>query len=170
MPSVSRDEHPCNADNLILQNIELVDIFSRKCASPQPLPSHKFLNESLIYHGYLGCSPLHPTVAISLHTFATYRQSHRTCPQFSIQAQCKTLCHLHDIPYRPYFKTQFSDTYDVYLEILHHVDSIIKAVLKCNIPDWRLLNSCPCCFYKLEDEGNVAFEWLATIDGNNSLK
>ncbi|OJA17555.1 hypothetical protein AZE42_13216 [Rhizopogon vesiculosus] len=136
MPSVSRDEHPCNADNLILQNIELVDIFSRKCASPQPLPSHKFPNESLIYHGYLGCSPLLPTVAISLRTLAAYRQSHRTCPRFSIQAQCKALCHLHDIPYRPYFQTQFSDAYDVYLEILHRVDSIIKAALKRDIPDY----------------------------------
>jgi hypothetical protein len=66
---------------------------------------------------------------------------------------------------------QFSDAYDVYLEILHRVvDSIIKAALKRDVPDWRLLNSCPCCFYKLEDEDNVAFEWLATIDGNNSLK
>jgi hypothetical protein len=115
MPSVSRDEHPCNADNLILQNIELVDIFSnvfllrrrivfnnmtgRTCASLQPLPSHKFPNESLIYHGYLGCSPLHPTIAISLCTLAAYRQSHRTCPRFSIQAQCKALCHLHDVRY-----------------------------------------------------------------------
>ncbi|KAG1831217.1 hypothetical protein DFJ58DRAFT_736698 [Suillus subalutaceus] len=33
---------------------------------------HKFPNESLIYHGYLGCSPLHLTVAISLHTLAAY--------------------------------------------------------------------------------------------------
>ncbi|KAG1854936.1 hypothetical protein DFJ58DRAFT_716274 [Suillus subalutaceus] len=124
----------------------------------------------LIYHGYLGCSPLHPTVAISLRTLAVYQQTHRTCLRYSIQAQCKSLCHLHDIPYRPYFNTQFSDAYDVYLEILHRVDSLIKAALKHNTPNWRLLNSCPCCFYKLEGEHPLAFEWLATIDGNNSLK
>jgi hypothetical protein len=29
---------------------------------------------------------------------------------------------------------------------------------------------CPCCFYKLEGEHPLAFEWLTTIDGNNSLK
>jgi len=34
----------------------------------------------------------------------------------------------------------------------------------------HLLNSCPCCFYKLEDEENLTFDWLVTIDGNNSLK
>lgn len=65
---------------------------------------------------------------------------------------------------------QFSDAYDVYLEILHQVDSIIKAALKRDTPDWRLLNSCPCCCYKLDDEDDMTFEWLATIDGNNSLK
>ncbi|KAG2122419.1 hypothetical protein BD769DRAFT_1629231 [Suillus cothurnatus] len=82
-------------------------------------------------------------------TLAVYQQTHRTCPQYSIQVQCKSLCHLHDILYQPYFNTQFSDAYDVYLEILHHVDSLIKA---------------------LEGEHPLAFEWLATIDGSNSLK
>jgi len=79
-PSTSRDEPLCNADNLILQNIELVDIANnvflsccrivfnnitgRKCASLQPLPSHMFPNESLVHHSYLGCSPLHPMLVI----------------------------------------------------------------------------------------------------------
>ncbi|KAG1835964.1 hypothetical protein DFJ58DRAFT_670120, partial [Suillus subalutaceus] len=161
----------CNdADNLSLQNIKLVDIFSRKHVSLRLQTFHKFPNESLIYHGYLGCSLLHPTVAISLRMLAAYRQSHRTCPRFSIQAQCKTLCHLHDIPYQPYFNTQFLDAFDVYLEILNCVDCIIKAELKHDLPNWRLLNSCPCCFYKLEGEDKLAFEWLATINRNNSLK
>ncbi|KAG2740589.1 hypothetical protein P692DRAFT_20851327 [Suillus brevipes Sb2] len=110
-----------------------------------------FLNECLIYHGYLGCSLLHLNIVISLHTLAAYRQSHRTCPQFSIQLQCKALCHLHDV---------------------HHliVLSIIKAALKHDTPDWCLLNLCPCCCYKLDDKDDMTFEWLATIDGNNSLK
>ncbi|KAG1871416.1 hypothetical protein F4604DRAFT_1490378, partial [Suillus subluteus] len=82
----------------------------------------------------------------------------------------KTLCHLHDILYQPYCNTQFSDVFDIYLEILNHVDCIIKAELKHDLPNWRLLNLCPCCFYKLEGEDKLAFEWLATIDGNNSLK
>lgn len=115
MPSASNEDEPMsnNADGLSLQNIELIDVFSKsflslyeiciqqytglKRASLQPQTFHRFPNECLIYHGYLGCSPLHPTVAISLRTLAAYRQSHRTCPRFSIQAQCKTLCHLHDV-------------------------------------------------------------------------
>ncbi|KAH7922383.1 hypothetical protein BV22DRAFT_1048944 [Leucogyrophana mollusca] len=40
----------------------------------------------------------------------------------NIQAQCKALCHLHDMPYRPYLKSQFSDAYDIYLELINRVD------------------------------------------------
>ncbi|KAG1893995.1 uncharacterized protein F5891DRAFT_1131069 [Suillus fuscotomentosus] len=77
----------------------------------------------LIHHGYLGCSPLFPTVATSICTLTAYRQ-----------AQCKVLS------------------------------------LNCDSLNWRLLNSCPCCFYKLEDEENMSLEWLVTMDSNNSLK
>ncbi|KAG1740121.1 uncharacterized protein EDB91DRAFT_1053382 [Suillus paluster] len=103
MPSAPNEDEPIHnhLDTLTLQNIELVDIFSDFFfflrASVQPQPFHNFPNESLIYHGYLGCSPLHPTVAVSLRTLAVYRQSHRTCPRFSIQGQCKNLCHLHNV-------------------------------------------------------------------------
>ena len=58
----------------------------------------------------------------------------------------------------------------MYLEILHCVKSRLDEALGRNTPNWRLLNSCPCCFYKLEDEHPLAFEWLITMDGNNSLK
>ena len=33
-----------------------------------------------------------------------------------------------------------------------------------------MLNSCPACFYKLENEPSLEFDWLVSIDGNNSLK
>jgi hypothetical protein len=65
---------------------------------------------------------------------------------------------------------QFSTAYDAYLEILHRVNKRLNEALGRNIPNWRLLNACPCCFYKLEGERPLAFEWLVTVDGNNSLK
>lgn len=106
---------PSSSDTqcLSLSNIELVDLFrmydglrpainanlfsEQSRSSPQSLLSHKYPNETLIYHGYIGCAPMYPTVAISLRTLAAYRQIHRTCPRFSIQAQCKALCFLHDV-------------------------------------------------------------------------
>ncbi|KAG1722698.1 hypothetical protein EDB19DRAFT_1645644 [Suillus lakei] len=59
-----------------LNNIELIDLFRRRRSSLQPIASHRFPNETLIYHGYIGCAPMYPTIAISLHTLATFRQSH----------------------------------------------------------------------------------------------
>ncbi|KAI6029498.1 hypothetical protein BKA83DRAFT_4489460 [Pisolithus microcarpus] len=136
-----------------LTDIELVDLFGW-CLAMLPHKSHHlYPNEVLIYHGYIGCSPLLPTVAVSLHMLATYRQIHRICPRFSIQAHCKLLCHLHSMPYQPYLNVQLTTTYDVYLSILDHMH-----------------NNCPACFYKLEDELALDFDWLVSIDGNNSLK
>jgi len=70
---------------------------ARRKATLIAQPHHVFPNENLIYHGYLGCLPVYPTVAISLRTLAIFRQAHRTCPRFSIQAQCKMLCYLHNV-------------------------------------------------------------------------
>ncbi|KAG1720810.1 hypothetical protein EDB19DRAFT_1646875 [Suillus lakei] len=56
-----------------LSNIELVDTF---CMCLLFLPYHKYPNETLIYNGFLGCSPLYPNVAIALHTLAAYQQAH----------------------------------------------------------------------------------------------
>ncbi|KAG1780643.1 hypothetical protein EV702DRAFT_1177860 [Suillus placidus] len=125
---------------------------------------------TLIYHGYIGCGPLYPTAAILLRTLAAYRQIHRSCPQFSIQAQVKSLCFLHDTPYRPYLNAQFSAAYDIYLEILHCVKQRHRTALNHDTPNWCMLNSCPACFYKLEDKPALEFDWLVSIDGNNSLK
>ncbi|KAG1720869.1 hypothetical protein EDB19DRAFT_1646821 [Suillus lakei] len=161
---------PDTRDCLSIKDIELVDIFKRTHSSLHLLASHKYPNETLIYYGYIGCMPMYPAIAISLRTLAAYHQSHRTCPRFGIQAQCKTLAFLHNIPCRPYLNTQFSVAYNIYLEILHRVQQRLQAPLGRDTPNWRLLNSCPACFYKLRDKPKLEFDWLISIDGNNSLK
>ncbi|KAG2065464.1 hypothetical protein BDR04DRAFT_1032702 [Suillus decipiens] len=114
-------------------------------------------NETLIYSEYLGCLPLYLNITISLCTLAAYWQAHQTCPQFSIQVQCKMLCHLHDMPYCPYLHSQFSAAYDTFLEIVYHVDVLLKQALKHNTQNWQLLNVCPPCTYKLVDEPPLQF-------------
>ena len=61
------------------------------------LDGEVFPNETLIRHGYIVCAPLHPTLAILIQTLEAYHQLHQTSPQFSIEAQCKTLCHMHNV-------------------------------------------------------------------------
>ncbi|KIK10609.1 hypothetical protein PISMIDRAFT_124186, partial [Pisolithus microcarpus 441] len=133
-------------------------------------PHHTFPNENLIYHRYLGCSPIYPTIAISLRTLTIFRQACRACPHFSIHAQCKTLCHFHNMPYRPYLFQQLTQAFDVYLEIIHCVDQKIRVALNRSAREWRLRNECPACFYRVEDEPTLTFDWFVSIDGNNSLK
>ncbi|KDQ49650.1 hypothetical protein JAAARDRAFT_143120 [Jaapia argillacea MUCL 33604] len=127
-------------------------------------------NVTLTCHGYIGSAPLHPSVAISVRTLSVYRQTHRVCPRLSIQAEVRKLCHLHNVPYRRYLVEQFSVAYDVYLEVLHRIDKNVNTALGHDTPNWRLLHSCPACFYKLKDETPLKPAFLCQMDGNNSLK
>ncbi|KAI0245254.1 hypothetical protein BJV78DRAFT_1277468 [Lactifluus subvellereus] len=80
------------------------------------------------------------------------------------------LCYMHNVPYCSYLCQQFSDAFDIYLEILHHVDLHVSEALGRNGPDWCLWNTCSTCFYKLEGEPSLQFSFLCEMDGNNSLK
>ncbi|KAF8128105.1 hypothetical protein EV363DRAFT_1510134, partial [Boletus edulis] len=158
--SPKADEEPPEYPPGTIVNIELVDMFTRRRATLVDRQGHLYRNKNLLYHGYIGCSPVYPAIAISLCTLAAFQQAHHTCPQFSIQAQCKALCHLHHVPYRPYLCMQFTLAYDAYLEILNQVDKCISRVLGHDSQEWRLWNECPACFYRLEDEPNLMFDWL----------
>jgi hypothetical protein len=87
-----------------IQMSKLVDAYldARTCNDGEGMPkmSDQLSDPSvapLLRHSYIGCSPVHPTLAISLRTLAAYHQSHRACPRFSIGAQCKMLSHMHNV-------------------------------------------------------------------------
>jgi hypothetical protein len=46
---------------------------------------------------------------------------------------------------------------------------VLTKSLKLNL-NWQMLNECPACFYMLKNEPPLEFDWLVSIDGNNSLK
>ncbi|KZT18099.1 hypothetical protein NEOLEDRAFT_1080998 [Neolentinus lepideus HHB14362 ss-1] len=150
--------------------IEVVDIFGRAMRTFAPLPTDIYHNTALIRHGYIGASPIRPTVAISIRTLAVYRQTHRTCPQLSIQAEVRKLCHLHKVPYCRYLCEQFTIAYDVYLEICYRVGVRVRTAMKEDYPHAELLNLCPACTYKLQDEPPLECSLHCEMDGNNSLK
>ncbi|KAF8345218.1 hypothetical protein F5887DRAFT_885107 [Amanita rubescens] len=153
----------------------------RKTVSLPVAVGEVFPNETLLRNGYLGCSPLGPTVAItigsnvagigSLHrSLDTYWQIHRTCPRFSVEALSKTLCHIMYVPFQPYLQKQLIDAFDVHLEICRRVDRKLNEKLEYLTPAIRLARRCPLCFYKVQDEPNLDFSVLVSMDGNNSLK
>ncbi|KAG1776236.1 hypothetical protein EV702DRAFT_1180061 [Suillus placidus] len=121
-------------------------------------------------YGCIGCSAIHPSIAITIRTLAVYQQTHRVCPRLSIHAEAKKLCHLHNVYYHRYLATQYCIAYDVYLEVLRRIDMNIDTHLGHDTPHWCMLNSCPACQYTLEDEPALKFSVLCACDGNNSAK
>lgn len=69
----------------------------RKTLSLPVAVGETYQNETLLHNGYLSCSPLMPTVAITIRSLSLFRQIHRTCPRFGIEAFSKALCHLHNV-------------------------------------------------------------------------
>ena len=74
------------------------------------------------------------------------------------------------VPYAPYLSTQFLAAYDMYLDICRQVGHQIKTALGFNTAISHLKQACPCCFNKQEDEPELEFSCLVSMDGNNSLK
>ncbi|KAG2130053.1 hypothetical protein BD769DRAFT_1306830, partial [Suillus cothurnatus] len=87
-------------------------------------------NTALLHMGLLGCFPLQPTIAIHIKCLKLYYQIQYHQSSFSIQAITKVLCMLHNVRVVGcYLCNQFSDAFDIYLQILQeiwdHVDWIL---------------------------------------------
>ncbi|KAI6045471.1 hypothetical protein EDC04DRAFT_2865357 [Pisolithus marmoratus] len=89
------------------------------------------------------CSPITPTVVITIRALELYCVSYYHNPHFSIQAYMKTLCDLH---------------------------GMIDKVLHCDSPNWHLKHCCPACTYTLKGEQLLQFSILYALDGHDSLK
>ena len=74
------------------------------------------------------------------------------------------------VTYNRTLQTQFSIAYDVYLDILRHVNSRVDVALGRDTTKWHELNACAPCLYKLHDEPPLKYSMLVTMDGNQSLK
>ncbi|KAF8510448.1 hypothetical protein JB92DRAFT_3083613 [Gautieria morchelliformis] len=131
---------------------------------------HGYLNQTLILHGLLGTSPLHPEIAISIPTLELYRRCRLRCPHFSVQQWVRVLCDLANLNYTSTLREQFADAFDMHLDIMCRVHDAIKVQLGRDGPTWRLLHSCPPCQYKLEGEVTLNPSIMGALDGNNSLK
>ncbi|KAI0687959.1 hypothetical protein BC835DRAFT_1285766 [Cytidiella melzeri] len=130
----------------------------------------EYPNVAIARRGYLGTAPRTPKTAIAFNVLEAYRQLHRVCPKLSIYAQVQALCHLHGVRIGAYTLDQFSATFDVYLEILHQVDSRVNTALRRDTPQWRLRNTCPPCMYVLTNEPDLGLSMLCSMDKNSSLK
>jgi hypothetical protein len=63
------------------------------------LPNAKYINETLVLHGFIGATPEKPTIAFSFRLLQVYQQLHRVCPRLSLEALSKALNYLHRVQY-----------------------------------------------------------------------
>ncbi|KAG6805508.1 hypothetical protein H0H92_015141, partial [Tricholoma furcatifolium] len=125
---------------------------------------------AIIRHGLLPTAPLKPNFAFSIRVMELYRTTSLRCPHLTIEPFVKSLCDLHKVPFRQYLAQQFTFALDLYIAIRTNVRKRVDAALGRDVEKWRLKNACPACTYKLEEEGNLTFKMLFTMDGNDSLK
>ncbi|KAF8178807.1 hypothetical protein K438DRAFT_1977654 [Mycena galopus ATCC 62051] len=160
-------------DNLVIEDTRRVWVVDLFLAYYQDVPivrGDAFPSGAYIRHGLMPSVPYMASVVITLRALEVFRTLQLRCPQFGIQAFIRGLCDLHAVPPCSHLGTQFSVSFDVYLAIRAALDQRVQVALGCNTPNWRLMNACPVCMYKLEGEEKLDLPFLATMDGNNSLK
>ncbi|TFK60510.1 hypothetical protein BDN72DRAFT_730156, partial [Pluteus cervinus] len=123
-------------------------------------------NHSLLHRGLLGSAPDYPNVSFTIELLEYYHQIRRRQSNFSVQAFTKVFCSILNQPYTNVLRQQFSDAFDIYLEILRGVKARVDNALQRTDSDWRVKNCCPACNFKPE----LTFSRLRAFDGNNSLK
>ncbi|KAK1217091.1 hypothetical protein PQX77_020275 [Marasmius sp. AFHP31] len=128
------------------------------------------INASLVRHGLIGSSPDQPTLAFPLHFLHIFRQIHRVCPRFSLDALAQFVQHIHFLPRGTALDDQLRTAYDAYLGIIRDVKILSLDALGRNNEAAKVLTTCPPCTYKLEDEPTLSPSMLIAMDGNNSLK
>jgi hypothetical protein len=123
----------------------------------------------LMQHGYVAKTPGKPQVAVTVRTLELLYRLRNRKASFSIEAFAKVICDYYSVnspliaqfyiinncikqPYRHYIRNIFADTFEVYLRILRLVDKQVHAVLGWDSPDWRPLNACRACCYKVWKE------------------
>ncbi|KIO08058.1 hypothetical protein M404DRAFT_58346, partial [Pisolithus tinctorius Marx 270] len=125
---------------------------------------------ALVRQGFMPCSPIRPSVAITINALELYRVARLRSPHFSIQAFVKTICDLQGVAFRHYLSRQFSIALDLYLNILNGVEALVMEALSRTSDNWRLQHACPACTYELKDEPHLKFKILYAMDSNDSLK
>jgi hypothetical protein len=123
----------------------------------------------LMQNGYVAKTPGKPQVAVTVRTLELLYRLRNRKASFSIEAFAKVVCDYYSVyipliiqlyvinscikrPYRHYIRNIFADTFEVYLRILRLVDKRVHAVLGWDSPDWRPLNACRACCYKVWQE------------------
>ncbi|KAJ3514979.1 hypothetical protein NMY22_g14574 [Coprinellus aureogranulatus] len=166
---ISSDKPARPASDLDIK-IAVVDLYTLTTEAVIPRRDDQVTAVALVDAGYLGNSPVTPSIAISLKTLDLFKILRQRKASFSTEAFAKVLCDLYQVPFSRQWRTALADAFDVFLTIKRKVDEKVQAALGRATANWRVLNACPPCTYELEAEADLLFRILMSLDGNNSAK
>ncbi|KAI0080203.1 hypothetical protein K474DRAFT_1590508 [Panus rudis PR-1116 ss-1] len=160
-----------DSDGSVEYTIEVFDLWTceraRTIAHP---PTSTCPAIDFARHGLLTRTATSPSIALSFNTLEHFHRLRCRKPSFSTEAFAKVLCDTYKMPYHRYLRDTVADTYEIYLRVVRAVEKQVYASLGRDSPQWRPLNACRACCYKLEDEPTLRFSRLWAFDGNDSLK
>ena len=146
----SQLEDPPSNDSTLRFDITVVDIYTLKTTvTIEGSITNISSLDLIVQHGYLPATPVNPQLSVSIRTLELYRRLRLCQPSFSIQAFAKVICDLYGLPYRRRYRDALSETFELYVQLDSLVQSHIKDFLGWNTPNWRVLNACPPCNYKV---------------------
>ncbi|PIL29500.1 hypothetical protein GSI_08308 [Ganoderma sinense ZZ0214-1] len=169
-PSPEAQQHDVPPSATSAFTIDVIDLYTGATSANIPVAGDQTAAEALVMAGYLGTTPVFPSLAVSLKTLELLRVIRLFKASFSIEAFAKMICYMYYIPYRRHYRTGLSDAFDIYLTIQQRVEQQIMAALGRETSDWRPIHGCPPCSYEVEGEKKPTWNRMLVLDGNNSLK
>ncbi|KAJ3765228.1 hypothetical protein FB446DRAFT_795258 [Lentinula raphanica] len=150
-------------------SLDVVDVFG---ISQRTIPcsADKFQSASLVRSGVIPTSPLVHTLGFTIRTIDLYHKLFVRCPRLGMQSFSKSICDIHRIPFKPHLSSQLSVAFDIYVAILNAVRERIRGQLGRQGRNWRMLNACPPCQYRLREDEDLDVRMIVTMDGNDSLR
>lgn len=161
-----------------MATIDVIDIYSGATSAGIPVSGNQTFAEALVMAGYLGTTPVYPSLAISLKTLELFRVIRLFKASFSVESFAKMICYMYyvsllsvitrtvpltymQIPYRRHYRTGLSDAFDIYLTIRQRVEKQVMTELGREGPDWRPVHGCPPCSYAVRSESSRPIFWIA---------
>ena len=95
-PKASPDPSPSPSSEV---DINVLDIFSNVTSVKIPIAGDQSFAEALVDAGYLGTTPIYPTLAISLRTLELFRVIRLFKASFSVEAFAKMICYMYYVSF-----------------------------------------------------------------------
>ncbi|KAL0564021.1 hypothetical protein V5O48_018033 [Marasmius crinis-equi] len=161
---------PSEWGSYLVETPKFVDFDGIRATPFQIYSNDEYKSASYVRNGAFPCTALIQNLVISTKLIRLYHCLFMRCPRLAIQPFIKGLCDRFGFRFNNHYAIQFSSAYDLYLEVKRRIRHRVALALGRASPNWRMLNSCPCCQYPVEGQLTLLIRMILCMDGNDSLK